>query len=241
LITTESTLVSSGIPSLDKILGGGFQSGDTILLAGQPGAGKTTLGLQFLYDGATNCDEPGIYVSFVESVSKLKRNAVPFGWDLEALDRSGKLRILDMLQTTAERGASVNLETILQEVSRIKAKRIVIDSFSAMTMYIESIPETRSFAVLMNKFFEAANCTTILMLEVPWAQTKIGNGFEEFLADGLIVMESVVDNFRVTRRLFVPKLRGANHLLDCYEFFISREGINISAMPMVKARQAQKG
>ena len=91
MITTDSTLISSGIPSLDKILGGGLQSGDTILLAGQPGAGKTTLGLQFLYDGATRYDEPGIYVTFVESVSKLKRNALPFGWDLDALERSGKL------------------------------------------------------------------------------------------------------------------------------------------------------
>src|SRR6266568_2677443 len=74
----------TGIASLDKIIEGGLARGDTIIVAGQPGTGKTTLGLQFLYHGAVRCGENGVYASVIESGEKLKRNARRFGWDLSA-------------------------------------------------------------------------------------------------------------------------------------------------------------
>ncbi len=81
--------VPTGIPSLDKIIEGGLRRGDCIIVAGQPGTGKTTLGLQFLYHGATRCGENGVYASVIESSEKLKRNGLRFGWDLNRLENEG--------------------------------------------------------------------------------------------------------------------------------------------------------
>jgi len=99
---------------------------------------------------------------------------------------------------------------------------------SAMTTFIETKADARTFVGMLNKFLEKAGCTSILLLERPWGKSDIGSGYEEFLADGLIVLESSIDGFRVRRMLFVPKMRGCNHDLNCYDFFISTGGIDVS-------------
>ncbi len=233
-MANKADKVSTGIPSLDKILEGGFNRGDTILVAGQPGAGKTTLGLQFLYDGATKYGEKGIYVTFVESVDKLKRDALKLGWDFEKLMEEKKVRFLDLIQTISEKGAEANLALVMTELEHLGAKRVVIDSLSAMTTYFETKADARAFIGMLNKFLEKAGCTSILLVEMPWGKSEIGSGFEEFLADGLIVLESTIDHFRVRRMLFVPKMRGCNHDLSCYDFFLSNEGIAVSPIPTAR-------
>ena len=223
--------VLTGISSLDKILGGGFNRGDTILVAGQPGAGKTTLGFQFLYNGATKYGENGVYVSFVESANKLKRDALRFGWDFEKLIKEKKVRFLDLIQAMGEKGVEANFSVMMSEIASVGAKRVVIDSLSAMTTYIETKADARTFIGVLNRFLEKAGCTSILLVEMPWGKSDIGSGFEEFLADGLIVLQSTVDRFRVRRMLFVPKMRGCDHDLSCYDFFISTDGIAVSPIP----------
>jgi circadian clock protein KaiC len=97
MVEMEATLkvrenrVPTGIPSLDKIIDGGFNEGDTILVAGQPGAGKSTLGVQFIYNGAVKYNQTGVYVTFVESANKLKRNMLRFNWDLAKLEKKRKV------------------------------------------------------------------------------------------------------------------------------------------------------
>jgi circadian clock protein KaiC len=233
-MTNNADKVSTGISSLDKILEGGFNRGDTILVAGQPGAGKTTLGLQFLYDGATKYGEKGIYVTFIEGVDKLKRDALKLGWDFEKLMEEKKVRFLDLIQTISEKGAEANLALVVTELEHLGAKRVVIDSLSAMTTYFETKADARAFIGMLNKFLEKAGCTSLLLVEMPWGKSEIGSGFEEFLADGLIVLESTIDRFRVRRMLFVPKMRGCNHDLSCYDFFVSNEGIAVSPTPIAR-------
>ena len=227
-------MVSSGIPSLDKIIEGGFNEGDVILVAGQPGAGKSTLGAQFIYNGATQHDQAGVYATLVESTSKLKRNMLRFDWDLAKLEQERKISVLDLIQTISEKGIEANLEVIMSTIKALKAKRLVIDSLSAMTTYIKTRAEARSFIALVNRFLEDAKCTTLCLLEVPWSRSEIGMGFEEFVADGLIILESSLEHFKVRRRLYVPKMRGVNHALDCYDFYITPEGISIAPIPATK-------
>ena len=230
-MTNMTDKVSTGVSSLDKILRGGLNRGDTILVAGQPGAGKTTLGYQFLYNGATKYGENGVYVSFVESVDKLKRNALKLGWDFEKLAKEKKVRFLDLIQTMGEKGVEANFSVMMSEIESVDAKRVVIDSLTAMTTYIETKADARTFIGMLNRFLEKAGCTSLLLVEIPWGKSDIGSGFEEFLADGLIVLKSAIDRFRVRRMLFVPKMRGCDHDLSCYDFFISTGGIDISSIP----------
>ena len=226
--------VLTGISGLDKILGGGFNRGDTVLVAGQPGAGKTTLGFQFLYSGATKYEENGVYVTFVESVDKLKRDALRLGWDFGKLMKEKKICFLDLIQAIGEKGVEANFSVMMSEIELVGAKRVVIDSLSAMTTYIETKADARTFIGVLNRFLEKAGCTSILLVEMPWGKSDIGSGFEEFLADGLIVLESTIDRFRVRRMLFVPKMRGCNHDLSCYDFFISNGGIDVSPIPRAR-------
>jgi len=230
-MTNMADKVSTGVSSLDKILRGGLNRGDTVLVAGQPGAGKTTLGYQFLYNGAMKYGENGVYVSFVESVEKLKRNALKLGWDFEKLAKERKVRFLDLIQTIGEKGVEANFSVMMSEIESVAAKRVVIDSLTAMTTYIETKADARTFIGMLNKFLEKAGCTSLLLVEMPWGKDDIGSGFEEFLADGLIVLKSAIDRFRVRRMLFVPKMRGCDHDLSCYDFFISTGGIDISSIP----------
>ena len=221
----------TGIPSLDKIIEGGLCRGDTIIVAGQPGTGKTTLGLQFLHHGATKCGENGVYASVIESADKLKRNALRFGWDLDKLEREGKLQLVS-LQSTMKAGVSTALETVLESLHSINAKRLVFDSLSSLMTAFESIAEARSFLHIMVKFLEGANCTTLMISEVPWGKRQLGTNFEEFLGDGLIILDASFDNSRVRRRIYVPKMRGTEHRLEEYDYYITRDGFSLAPTPI---------
>jgi len=231
LIEGHNDRVQTGIPSLDRIIEGGLCRGDTIIVAGQPGTGKTTLGLQFLYHGATRCGENGVYASVIESEGKLKRNAKRFGWDLDRLEREGKLQLVS-LQSTMKAGVSTALETVLESLHSINARRLVFDSLSALMTAFESQAEARSFLHIMVKFLEGANCTTLMVSEVPWGKRQLGTSFEEFLGDGLIVLDASFDNSRVRRRVYVPKMRGTEHRLEGYDYYITREGFSLAPTPI---------
>ena len=88
--------VKTGIPGLDELIEGGFPRGDTILIAGKAGTGKSILATQFIYKGAIEYDEPGVFVTLEEPPHLIKRNMLRFGMDLDALIAKGKISIVDL-------------------------------------------------------------------------------------------------------------------------------------------------
>ena len=84
----------TGIVGLDKVLNGGFTQGSTIIVEGEPGTGKTTLGVQFLYNGATQLGEAGIYITFEELPDQIYKDMLRFGWDLQELERQNLIRVI---------------------------------------------------------------------------------------------------------------------------------------------------
>ena len=90
----ERDLVKTGITGLDAILADGIPRGNITLLEGGIGTGKTTMGVEFVYRGASQFDEPGIIVLFEVSPDRLVRDAARLGWDLPALERQRKLKII---------------------------------------------------------------------------------------------------------------------------------------------------
>jgi circadian clock protein KaiC len=90
----ERDRIKTGIKGLDELLLGGVPRGNLIMLQGGPGTGKTTLGVEFVYRGITEFDEPGMIVCFEVSPDKLVRDAASFGWDLRDLERQGRLKIV---------------------------------------------------------------------------------------------------------------------------------------------------
>jgi len=201
--------VPSGIDGLDPLIDGGFPNGSLILLAGNPGTGKTVFGMQFLCKGAKEYGENGIYVSFAESEDTLVHNMSKlFGYDLKTMEGDGKVKVLDFT-TVTEKGLSTILEMVLQEITTLKAKRLVIDSFSAMAQAFKEPIEARIILHnILGKMVRQLECTIILVVEVPTGSEKIGVSIEEFVADGVIVLKKDDYEGRLVREIEIEKLRG---------------------------------
>ena len=95
MMDEEVLTVRTGIPGFDTVLSGGFRPGKSIALSGPPGSGKTTFGMQFLYSGAKDFDEPGIFVTLSQSPTEIKNDFKSFGWDVQKLIDGGKMIIID--------------------------------------------------------------------------------------------------------------------------------------------------
>lgn len=201
--------VPSGIDGLDSLIDGGFPEGSLILLAGNPGTGKTVFGMQFLCKGAKEYGENGIYVSFAESEDTLFHNMSKlFGYDLNSMEGDGKVKLLDFT-TVTEKGLSTILEMVLEEITALKAKRLVIDSFSAMAQAFKEPIEARIILHnILGKMVRQLECTTILVVEVPTGSERIGVSIEEFVADGVVVLKKDDYEGRLIREIEIEKLRG---------------------------------
>ncbi|MEM0357067.1 MAG: ATPase domain-containing protein [Candidatus Bathyarchaeia archaeon] len=199
--------VPTGIDGLDELIEGGFPKGSLILLAGNPGTGKTIFGMQFLYRGARDCGESGIYVSFSESVEVMFHNmSKVFGF--EAKEKIEKIKVLDFT-TVTEKGLPTVLEMILHEIAALNAKRLVIDSFTAMAQAFKEPIEARSILHnIFTKLVRQMGCTTLLIVEVPTGTEKLGISIEEFVADGVIVLKKEYHNNMLLREIEIKKLRG---------------------------------
>ena len=203
-----SHLTPSGIEGLDELLGGGLPRGGLVVLAGNPGTGKTIFSAQFLYRGAVDHGERGLYVSFAEDKYQFYRNTKALGLDFERLEEEGLFSFLDML-TVREEGVSTALELIISKVAELGAERLAIDSFSAMAQAFREPHDARVVLhTVLSKIARSMNCTTLLVIEVPHGSSRIGLGIEEFVADGIIVLKRALLDGRPLRELEVLKMRG---------------------------------
>jgi circadian clock protein KaiC len=200
--------VPSGVEGLDEVIGGGFPRGSLILLAGNPGTGKTVFSAQFLVKGAES-GELGVYVSFAEDKNVFFKNlSKHLGCDLKRLEEKGELRFLDLVAMKAE-GVSANIDAILNEVQSIKAKRLVVDSFTALAQAFEDPLEVRTIIhTILSKLIRQMGCTTVITEEVPVGESRIGLGLEEFVADIVMKLEAKEFNGRLLRDLTLIKARG---------------------------------
>lgn len=230
--------IPTGINGLDEVTGGGLPKGGLIIIAGNPGTGKTLLSAGFLYHGAVNYGEKGIYVSFAESKEAFFRNMRSLGLNFEEIEREGKFRFVDMLTVRGEAVSAV-LEMILREVGEFGAKRLVIDSFSAMAQAFREPHEARVILhTILSRVTRLLGCTTLLIVEVPYGENKIGLGIEEFVADGIIhLRRNELEGGRIIRDLEILKMRGAP-IYEARNIFTLKGGFK--ALPPFEARFTEK-
>jgi circadian clock protein KaiC len=180
--------ISTGISGLDALIEGGFPKGFTILIAGNPGTGKTVLTAHFLYNGLIN-NENGLYVSFSEADYSFFKNTERFGMDFREFQKQNRFSFLDFSAVSQE-GIQDALEEVLATIKETHAQRIVIDSFSAILQAFINPNEARiALHVVLGKMLRAQGVTTLVIGEVPIGTVSIGSGIEEFVADGIIKME----------------------------------------------------
>src|SRR5438876_1510810 len=129
---TESDRIQTGIYGLDQIFLGGILKGNLILVEGAAGTGKTLLGLEFIYRGITERDEPGIIVVFETSPKKLSRDATGFGWNLDELQQQNKLKIIFTSPKVLDQELRSPDSLLLETAAGIGAQRIFIDGISLL-------------------------------------------------------------------------------------------------------------
>jgi len=202
LTTREPT----GISTLDLMIEGGVPRGSLILVAGNPGSGKTVFCAHFLHHGAEKLGETGIYVSFSEARDTFLTEMKGFGFDFEKLQNEGKFRFLDF-PAMGEHGVETTVEVILKHMRETKAQRLVIDSFSAMAQAFRNRNDARIILhTILSKMTRQAGCTTFLITEVPTGDNRLGISMEEFVADGVLILKREKE-FGI-RELEIQKMRG---------------------------------
>lgn len=221
-------LVKTGIAGLDDILPNGIPRGNVILVEGSIGVGKTTMGVEFVYRGASQFDEPGIIVVFEVSPDKLMRDAMGLGWDLAKLEQQERLKIVfttrEVLRLELQQADSV----LLDEAAKIGARRIFIDGVGPLVSS-NGNPESRSAFHVLTEGLQRENLTALLAVE---ASSFNGNSSvslpEESIADTVIRLRMEDTQRAISRSIEIVKSRGQDFQMGRHSFrILDGRGIHV--------------
>jgi circadian clock protein KaiC len=215
----------TGIKGFDTLVGGGIPRRSLVILIGNPGTGKTTLGAQFLYNGSIKYEERGLYVSLMEDKKKFLNNMAKFGFDFEPLERKGIFKIVNY-------SVFSNISDMFDDLSKLvdsfNPQRAVVDSITALLMSSEGRTEVQAgLYALLSKLSTNSDCTTLAISEIPSGSTQPSLGVEEFLADGLIIMHNKIRGKAKVKGIEVRKMRGTQHFTQTVLYGIDCSGITV--------------
>jgi circadian clock protein KaiC len=224
----EPNLVKTGISGLDVILSSGIPRGNVILLEGGIGTGKTTMGVEFVYRGASAFEEPGIIVLFEVSPDRLVRDAACFGWDLRALERERKLKIIFTTRQVFRQELQQTDSLLLEEAEEIGARRIYVDGVAGAARAVGGAELRDSFHVLVEGL-QRENLTAVFAVEASATDADRGTALpEESIADTVIRLR-MEERFRATvRSIEIVKSRGHDFQMGRHSFrIVDGRGIEV--------------
>src|SRR3954463_14275683 len=205
MVSSKSDLLRTGISGLDAILSGGIPRGNVILLEGAIGTGKTTMGTEFVYRGASEFGEPGVIVVFEVSPDKLARDMAGFGWDLEGLEREQRLKVIYTTREVFRQELQQPDSMLLDEAQKIGAKRIFIDGAAGL-LDIHRQDDSREAFHILAQGLQRANLSAMLALEaVALGVSGAQSLYEESIADTVIRLRLEEVTRAVVRSLEIAK------------------------------------
>ena len=217
--------VKTGIEGLDQLLFGGLLPGDAMLVSGAPGTGKTSLGMQYLYNGITKYQEPGLFITFEEFPQRIYRDAANYGWDFHALQDAGQLKVLFTSPEVLQQDLVRDEGLVTQMIRETKAQRVVVDSITHLQRAGDDGPFRESLYGLVNALKRES--LTALLIRETQEREDLGAGPEDFVADGIILLtRSYVGNHHM-RFLEVLKSRGTPHIAIPSLFFLGDGGVRV--------------
>lgn len=219
------------IEGLDRVLCGGFLYHNSILLKGAPGCGKTTLGMQIVYNGAVQCDEPGIIVLFEQFPQQLYRDVMSYGWEIDDLVKQERLRVIF---STPEQVISKDkmidpplVAQIQNAAMEIGAKRILIDSVSHILALTQDPREGRDLLLRFINSLKSCGLTPFLTAEAENREGAVG--VDEYLTDCVLLLSSEASknkNFAL-REIAIRKTRGHDHMRGRHMMKLSEKGVEV--------------
>jgi circadian clock protein KaiC len=222
----------TGIPGMDEITGGGLPKGRPTLVAGGAGCGKTLFAMEFLVNGATQYNEPSVFVAFEESAEELAQNVASLGFDLKQLIKQKKL-IIDYVRierSEIEETGEYNLEGLFirlgHAIDTIGAKRVALDTIEVLFSALPNQGILRAELHRLFRWLKDKGVSAVITAE-RGNGTMTRFGLEEYVADCVILLDHRVTEQMSTRRLRIVKYRGTLHGTNEYPFLITEKGISV--------------
>ena len=223
---------TTGVLGLDDILHGGLPSGQMYLLEGDPGTGKTTIALQFILEGA-RLKERTLYVTLSESKAELESAAASHGWTLDGVDlvefvpEEAALSAEDSYTVfhPNEVELASTIKKLIEEIERVKAQRVVLDSLSELRLLAAEPVKYRRQLLALKRYFAGRGMTTLLL------DDRSGEGSDvqlQSIAHGVIRLQKNPRSYGITRRqVEILKVRGSGFREGLHDYNISAEGLEI--------------
>ena len=228
----------TGIGGLDEITQGGLPQGRPTLLCGSAGCGKTLFGMTFLYNGAVEYNEPGVFLAFEERPDDLIKNVGSLNYDIEKLIAEKKLAIdhVELERSKIAESGEYDLEGLFIRlgfaIDSIGAKRVVVDTIETLFGGLENEQLLRSELRRLFEWLKEKGVTAVITGE-RGEGTLTRYGLEEYVADCVILLDNRVHDQLSTRRLRIVKYRGSAHGTNEYPFIIDEQGITV--MPITSS------
>jgi len=228
----DPSLANTGIEGLDDILDGGLPRNRLYLVQGDPGAGKTTLGLQYLLAGAAQ-GETTLFISLSETKDEIEAVAESHGWslagisifELSALEQTLSLEQETTLFELTEVQLQETTSTLLAHVEKVKPQRVVFDSLSEIRLLSQSSLRYRRQLLALKQYFAGKQCTVLLLDD---RTSEEGDPQLQSLANGVISMEQAAPLYGDDRRqIRVVKLRARKFRGGFHDFVIRTGGLEV--------------
>ncbi len=222
----------TGILGFDEITNGGLPQGRTTLVCGSTGSGKTLFAMEFLVRGATEFNEPGVFVSFEETEEELKKNVASLGFDLEDLVARGQLFMdyVSIEPSDVEETGEFDLDGLFirlgDAIDRVGAKRVVLDTLEALFVGLPNPTILRAEIRRLFRYLKSKGVTAVATAE-QGDGSLTRHGLEEYVSDCVIQLDNRVTEQTAIRRLRVVKYRGSRHGTNEYPFLIEQHGISV--------------
>ncbi|MGN6618096.1 MAG: circadian clock protein KaiC [Ilyomonas sp.] len=222
----------TGITGLDEITGGGLPAGRPTLVCGSAGSGKTLFAMEFIVNGATKFNEPGVFMAFEEKAEELSTNVASLGFDLHKLQEEKKLRLdyvhIDKseIEETGEYDLSGLFIRLNYAIDSIGAKRVVLDTIENLFGGLTNQAILRAELRRLFQWLKDKGVTAVITGE-KGNGTLTRHGLEEYVSDCVILLDHRVENQISTRRLRIIKYRGSAHGTNEYPFLIDEDGLSV--------------
>ena len=223
--------IKTGTPGLDHVLKGGLRKNSTLLITGAPGTGKTILALQFIYYGAKDSNENGIFITTEDNLDDLKQNANNLGMDIKAMESKGKIFFVQKPLTTLK-GGIASIKGLIDAIKKNNIKRVALDSLIFFDYlyprFNSNRMEFRRQVLLFMQQMKKAGVTFLAVSERAVTDfDRLTYDMMDFVFEGFIVLSRIRKGSYFERVLTVAKIRGQDHSLDVYPITIGDDGLKI--------------